>query len=73
MGFLCTGISPLGVAAAGILISNLGLTISLVLMGGVLVLITPLMLLIPKYSAFIEATPKEAGAFLDTYYPKALK
>lgn len=73
MGFLCTGISPLGVAAAGILISNLGLTVSLVLMGGVLVLLTPLMLLIPKYSAFIEATPKEAEAFVDTYYPNALR
>ena len=68
MSFMCTGISPLGVAAAGLLISNLGLTTSLVFMGGFLVLLTPLMFLIPKYQDFMTASPKEAGEFFDTHY-----
>ncbi|MGZ3773154.1 MAG: MFS transporter [Pseudobdellovibrionaceae bacterium] len=73
MGFLCSGISPLGVAGAGILISSLGLTNSLIIMGGVLVLLTPLMFFIPHYREFVNATPKEAGEFFEKHYPEALK
>ncbi|HWU42056.1 MAG TPA: hypothetical protein VN132_01420, partial [Bdellovibrio sp.] len=50
MGFLGAGITPLGIAAAGLLISKFGLTISLVAMGGLLVLLTPLMFIIPKFA-----------------------
>ncbi len=72
MGFMCNGISPLGVAGAGILISNFGLSTSLITMGGILILLTPLMLLIPKFNEFLNASPKEAGAFLDQHYPQSL-
>ncbi|MGZ3804820.1 MAG: MFS transporter, partial [Pseudobdellovibrionaceae bacterium] len=71
MNFLCNGISPLGVAGAGILISAMGLTKSLTLMGGGLVLLTPLMLLIPKFREFLGAGEKEAGEFFAKNYPEA--
>lgn len=71
MNFLCTGISPLGVAGAGILISHLGLTQSLVLMGGGLILLTPLILLIPNIKDFLSANPKDAKEFFSKKYPKA--
>lgn len=69
MNFLCTGISPLGVAGAGILISNLGLTHSLVFMGGGLVLLTPLILFIPRFKEFLIANPKDAEDFFSKNYP----
>lgn len=69
MNFLCTGISPLGVAGAGILISSLGLTNSLVVMGGGLVLLTPLIFLIPRIKEFLVATPKDAEDFFSKNYP----
>ncbi|MBO9665717.1 MAG: hypothetical protein J7501_02765 [Bdellovibrio sp.] len=39
---------------------------------GILILLTPLMLLIPKFNEFLNASPKEAGAFLDQHYPQSL-
>ncbi len=71
MNFLCNGISPLGVAGAGLLISNLGLTPSLVFMGGGLVILTPLILLIPQFKEFLGASPQEAGEFFNKNYPHA--
>lgn len=71
MNFLCTGISPLGVAGAGILISNLGLTNSLVVMGGSLSLLTPLILLIPRFKEFLGANPKDAESYFARNYPNA--
>lgn len=71
MGFMCNGISPLGVAAAGLLISNLGLSKSLMYMGGGLIFITPFMLLIPKFKEFMEADSKEAEQFFSKNYPEA--
>jgi MFS family permease len=72
MGFLCSGISPIGIAATGILISNLGLTHSLLIMGVVLILLAPLMLLIPKFKEFVGASQQEAEGFVKKYYPDAL-
>jgi hypothetical protein len=71
MNFLCTGISPLGVAGAGILISAMGLTKSLVLMGGGLILLNPLLLLIPKLRGFLGADAKEVEEFFARNYPGA--
>ena len=41
MAFLCGGMAPLGVAAAGLLISRFGLTAALACMGGSLLALTP--------------------------------
>jgi MFS transporter, DHA3 family, macrolide efflux protein len=72
MAFLCGGIAPLGVAGAGLLVSSLGLNAALVLMGVVLVALTPLLLLIPRFGEFMNATPEEAAVFLTRHYPEAL-
>lgn len=72
MGFLCNGVSPLGIAGVGFLISYLGLTRSLLLMGAWVVAMTPLMLLIPKFRSFLCANPVEAESFFATHYPRAL-
>lgn len=69
MNFMCTGISPLGVASAGILISTLGLGVSLVIMGTGVVLLTPLILFIPKFKDFLSSPHDEVGTFFDRHYP----
>jgi MFS family permease len=71
MNFLCSGISPLGVAGAGIIISQWGLTTSLVAMGLGLVVLTPLLGIIPNYKNFLTASPEEAATFFDKHYPNA--
>lgn len=69
--FACNGISPLGVAMAGLLISGIGLNHTLILIGSVLVLLTPLMLLIPKFKELLSAEPGEAEYFFARHYPGA--
>lgn len=71
MGFLCNGISPLGIAAAGYLITALGLNKSLLIMGLGVSLLAPLILLIPKIKEFLSATPKEAEDFISKNYPNS--
>lgn len=73
MGFLCQGISPLGLAAAGVIISSFGLTNALVAMGGIGLLLTPLMLLIPNFTKFMVAPPEKADQFLAEEYPGAFE
>ncbi len=73
MGFLCSGISPLGIAGVGLLISGIGLTQTLVFMGLWVVVMTPLMLAIPRFSTYVDSSPEEAGAFFQKHYPGVLK
>jgi MFS transporter, DHA3 family, macrolide efflux protein len=73
MGFLCNGISPLGIAGVGLLISGFGLTQTLIFMGVWVVLMTPLMLFIPKFSQYIDASPEETGSFFEKNYRGVLK
>jgi MFS family permease len=72
MAFLCGGIAPLGVAAAGFLISAYGLTAAMACMGVSLLALTPLLLLVPRFADFMNASPKEAENFLACHYPDAL-
>lgn len=72
MGFLCGGIAPLGVAAAGILISSFGLTTAMACMGVSLVAMTPFLLLVPRFTDFMNASPLEAESFLARHYPDAI-
>ncbi len=67
--FLCIGISPLGVAGASLLISQLGLSLSLLLMGSMIVIVTPYLLFVPKLGEFMEVPADEAGRFLRKHYP----
>lgn len=69
MGFLCSGISPLGIACAGILLASLGLTNFLVSMGLSVVALSLLILLIPKMKAFMDVGPAEAEGFFERAYP----
>jgi MFS family permease len=73
MGFLCNGISPLGVAVAGLVMGMIGLKSFLVGMGIMVVALTPLILLIPHIRQFFLAKPAEAEGFFDTYYPGAFR
>lgn len=72
MAFLCGGIAPLGVAAAGFLISAFGLTAALACMGVSLLALTPLLLLVPRFADFMNASPGEAADFLTRHYPEAI-
>lgn len=72
MAFLCGGIAPLGVAAAGFLISAFGLTTAMACMGASLLAMTPLLLLVPRFMDFMNASPQEAEGFLARHYPDAL-
>jgi DHA3 family macrolide efflux protein-like MFS transporter len=69
MNFMCTGISPLGIAGAGILISSLDLSTSLVIMGCGVILLTPLVLFIPKFKEFIGSSHADSGTFFERHYP----
>lgn len=73
MAFLCGGIAPLGVAAAGFLISAFGLTTAMACMGASLLAMTPLLLLVPRFADFMNASPREAEDFLARHYPDALE
>jgi DHA3 family macrolide efflux protein-like MFS transporter len=73
MNFMCTGISPLGVATAGILISQIGLSTSMMIMGGVVLLLTPLILFIPKFKDFLSSTSQDAGTFFERHYPGVIE
>lgn len=71
MGFMCNGVSPLGVAGAGLLIASLGLNHALIAMGLSFLFITPMLLKIPQIKEFLSATPEEAPQFFAKYYPGA--
>jgi MFS family permease len=69
--FLCGGLSPLGVAGAGLVIVQWGLSTALWIMGGMVVILTPLILWIPKLNELMEARPPGAKGFLKKHYPRA--
>ncbi len=69
MGFMCNGISPLGVAAAGYLIAFIGLDKSLLVMGATVALLAPLMLAIPLLKEFLSVRPESGSEFFNRYYP----
>jgi len=67
--FLCVGIMPLGVAGSSLLIARAGLSASLLLMGLMIMLLTPLLLWIPQLTEFLEVRAGKAGGFLKGHYP----
>ena len=67
--FLSSGLSPLGVAGAGFLIAQAGLTFTLAVMGALVLLLTPLLWLVPKLEEFLEVRAHKAGGFLKRNYP----
>lgn len=69
MSFLCTGIAPLGIACAGVLLAALGLSTFLVSMGLGVVALSLLILLIPKMKEFMEVGPADAEGFFARAYP----
>jgi Na+/melibiose symporter-like transporter len=71
MGFLCGGIAPLGVGLAGWLIAALGLNAAMACMGAGLLAMTPLLLLVPRFDEFMNASPEESAGFLARHYPAA--
>lgn len=68
MGFMCNGVSPLGVAGAGYLISLLGLDQTLVIMGALVALLAPFLLFIPRLGEFLSVKPEQAGDFFNHHY-----
>jgi hypothetical protein len=71
MGFLCGGMNPLGIAAAGLLVERCGLTATMLCLGGALLVMSPLLLLIPDFAEYMAASPEDAAAFFDKRYPGA--
>jgi MFS family permease len=71
--FICLVASPLGMAFAGALISAIGLNLTMLICGGSLVLTSPLLFLIPKFSVFCRLPPEEASRFYTENYPQAFQ
>lgn len=69
MGFMCSGMSPIGIAAVGGLISWIGLNSSLMLMGALMLALTPFLFLIPNLKSFLDASTEESKDFFHRYYP----
>jgi hypothetical protein len=73
MNFLCTGISPLGVAIAGVMMASIGLSRFLLGMGLAVVVLTPLILLVPRLRELMAASPSEAEDFFEREFPGAFR
>jgi MFS family permease len=71
--FLCAGLSPLGVAAAGWVIAQWGLSPALWIMGGLVILLTPLIALIPHLNELMTVRAPQAKGFLKKYYPGVIR
>jgi MFS family permease len=69
MGFLCSGVAPLGVAVAGMGMAYMGLSRFLFTMGSVVILLDLLILAIPHMKEFLEVTPEDANGFFERAYP----
>ena len=67
--FLCAGLSPLGVTAAGLVIAQWGLSPALWIMGALVLLLTPILGLIPKLNELMNVRSPEAEGFLKKHYP----
>jgi predicted MFS family arabinose efflux permease len=68
-GFVVQAVSPLGVAVAGMLVAEAGVTTALFLLGAALVVMAPLLLLIPKIHSFLGCPPQGAEGFFGRHYP----
>jgi len=70
-GFICQLANPLGMAFAGAMITGVGLNITMLLCGTILIILSPLMFLIPKFSEFFRLPPEKAANFYKDNYPNA--
>lgn len=71
--FLYMSAIPLGMAMAGGMISGFGLTPTLVILGGGIIVVSPALLALPLFSDLINATPDQAQSFLQRHYPGAFE
>lgn len=69
MEFLCQGLNPLGMAVGSLLIAQWGLSVAWEIMGGLGLLLAPLLLLIPKLRELMEVPAHRASGFLKKHYP----
>jgi len=69
--FISQVANPLGMAVAGGLISGIGIEMTLFATGILLILLSPLLYLIPRFAEFYRLPPKEAGTFFRDSYPEA--
>ena len=67
--FLCQGLYPLGMAVGSLVIAQAGVTVTLGIMGCLLILTAPLVLWIPKLNDLMEVPVHKARGFLKEHYP----
>jgi MFS transporter, DHA3 family, macrolide efflux protein len=67
--FLCLGLYPLGMAGGSLIIARAGVSITLGIMGFLLILMAPLILLIPKLDELMGVPVHKAREFLRKHYP----
>lgn len=72
-GFMCNGISPLGVALAGLVMAAVGLQKFLVAMGLAVVVLSPLIFFIPHFRRFLAVAPGDGENFFAETYPGAFR
>jgi predicted MFS family arabinose efflux permease len=62
---------PVGFVASGLLVDMVGINFTLGSVGLGIVLLSPLMLLLPNFTAFINSKAEEASQAMKTWYPNA--
>lgn len=72
-GFLCQLMNPIGLAFAGVMITGVGLSYTMLISGLLIIVLSPLMFLIPNYSEFFRLSPNKAAKFYIERYPEAFK
>jgi len=69
--FLIEVSRPVGLAASGLMVDMLGINFSLGFVGVGIVLLSPLMLLLPNFTAFINSKAEESSSAMKRWYPNA--
>ena len=72
-GFLSQLALPLGTAFAGAMITGVGLNFTMLICGVALIILSPALFLIPKFSELLRASPEQAGNYYLEHYPEAFK
>jgi len=71
ISFLADGTSPIGVAAAGVLVATIGVTASMTSLGALVLLLVPVLFLIHGFADFFRRTPADLVGYFLTTYPEA--
>lgn len=68
--FMSQAASPLGLALSGMAVAEHGMRATMMLAGGGIILMAPLIFLVPQFSAFCRLRPEDTGDFFLNRHPE---